>query len=274
MRMQKISDFLIFLDQGWVGILIGVLIAGWIYIKSRKTDNLSFQMSALRLIGRDENNLPNEVRVTFKGKMVERLTKTTLVIWNGGTKTIDGKDVVETDPLSATFDEKDKILSYKILKCTRKVNNFTITPDKINPHKLRFEFSYLDRKDGVVIEMLHDSEAKYPTVSGTIKGLPKGLSDRGTLFSSEGHKKHRSRLSRMLSTRRTDKLVAMLMFFVGLFVVAMGVLSVRFTDLMVTSPSITDSVLVVSGSVYMIFSLFLWGFRRKYPKQLETNTQF
>ena len=179
------AEIFTFFNQGWVGSLIGLIgiILGIIGIFSYKISKSiakpSYQKSSLRLIGREEDNLPKDVKVTYKGNEVDRLTKTTLTIWNNGSETLDGNDVVDSDPLLISFEPNNRILSYKVIKRTKKANAFELVNFDNSPNKLGLKFEYLDPKDGVVIELLHDSEKRYPVFSGTVKGIPNGFVDQG-----------------------------------------------------------------------------------------------
>src|SRR5690554_688789 len=157
-----------FFNQGWVGSLIGIVgvIFGFIgifsYKISKSTAKPSFQKSSMRLLGKNEDNLPDDVTVLYKGVEVARLTKTTFIIWNNGTEVLNGEDIVKDDPLRICFDKGSNILSYKILTYTKGVNKFRASKADAHPEELLIDFLYLDPNDGVVIELLHDSEARYP----------------------------------------------------------------------------------------------------------------
>jgi hypothetical protein len=272
-----------FFNQGWVGSLIGVIgiILGIIgifsYRVSKSIAKPSYQKSSLRLIGRDEDNLPQDVKVTYKGNEVDRLTKTTLTIWNNGTETLDGSDVVESDPLYISFEANDKILSYKILKKTKDANSFVLKNCDNGPNKLRFEFEYLDPNDGVVIELLHDSEKRYPEFSGTIKGLPSGFVDQGRVL-----QKKRNNLKGPLKVLLDrPKLVFVTALVFGLALTIFGLLPQEARDFIVgflsessTQKSIEQQPIffIVIGVLYTSMPAFmLWARRKKYPKQLDVT---
>ncbi|RXJ87097.1 hypothetical protein [Arcobacter sp. CECT 8985] len=272
-----------FFNQGWVGSLIGVIgiILGIVgifsYRISKSIAKPSYQKSSFRLIGRDEDNLPKDVKVTYKGNEVDRLTKTTLTIWNNGTETLDGSDVVESDPLFISFKANDKILSYKILKKTKDANAFVLNNCDNATNKLRFKFEYLDPNDGVVIELLHDSEERYPEFSGTIKGLPSGFVDQGRVL-----QKKRNNLKdplKVLLDRPKVVFVTALVF--GLAMTVFGLLPQEARDFIVgflsessTQKSIEQQPIffVVLGVLYTSMPAFmLWARRKKYPKQLDVT---
>lgn len=272
-----------FFNQGWVGSLIGLvgIILGIVGIFSYKISKSiakpSYQKSSLRLIGRNEDNLPKDVKVTYKGNEVDRLTKTTLTIWNNGSETLDGGDVVESDPLLISFKANDKILSYKILKKTKNANAFFLKSYKNSTNKLHFEFEYLDPDDGVVIELLHDSEERYPEFSGTIKGLPSGFVDQGRIL-----QKKRNNLKGPLKVLlNRPKVVFVTTLVMGLAMIAFGLLPQEARDFIVgflseksTKKSIEQQPIffVVLGVLYTSMPAFmLWARRKKFPKQLDVT---
>lgn len=275
------SEIFEFFNQGWVGSLIGVIgiILGIVgifsYRISKSVPIPSYQKSSLRLIGREEDNLPKDVTVTYKGNVVERLTKTTLVLWNNGTETLDGSNIVEKDPLSISFESEDKILSYKILKQTKDTNTFSVHECSGFQNKLLFDFEYLDPDDGVVIELLHDSAQKYPTISGTIKGLPEGFIDQGRVL---GQKRNNLKGPMKIILER-PKLLFGTAIALGLGMVVFGILPNEAREFIagLLSESSTQKTIdqqplffIVFGLLYASLPAFvLWSRRKKYPKQLE-----
>lgn len=277
------TDFFAFFNQGWVGSLIGIIgiILGifgiFSYRISKSVAKPSYQKSSLRLIGRNEDNLPKYVTVTYKGNEVDRLTKTTLTIWNDGTETLDGSDVVDSDPLLISFKENDKILSYKILKKTKEANAFSLIKCEAFTNKLRLEFEYLDPKDGVVIELLHDSEERYPEFSGTIKGLPSGFVDQGRVMQRKRNN-YKGPLKILLDRPKLNFVPAIM---IGLVMTLFGLLPQEARDFIVgffpessTQKSIEHQPIffVVLGVTYAAIPAFaLWVRRKKYPKQLDVS---
>jgi len=277
-EFKSFHDVFNFFNQGWVGSLIGLvgIILGGVgifsYKISRSTAKPSYQKSSFRLIGRKENNLPKDVTVIFKRKEVDRLTKTTLILWNNGTEVLNGEDVISTDSLQISFTDGDNILSYKVLKQTKDVNNFELLKNEAFPHRLLINFSYLDPNDGIVLEILHDSKERYPEVTGTIRGLPKGFEDLGRVYPNRPVKvKHP--LNILLSR---PKLVFGGAIIVGLGMVIFGLLPQEIRDVLVTDSHenkyrIDQSLFfVILGIVYAAMpASILWIRRKKYPKQLE-----
>ena len=172
-----------FFNQGWVGSVIGLLglvvgvIGLYLYFKSRIGPRPAFQMRSLRLIGKEEQQLPRDVQILFNKTEVSRLTLTRVWIWNCGTETIRGSQMVEDDTLRCVFDPDTRILSATVASATRTVNKFAVNQPAVKLNEAHLTFDFLDPNDGARVELLHTSKARYPMVAGTIRGIPKGIKD-------------------------------------------------------------------------------------------------
>jgi hypothetical protein len=274
-----IENIFNFFNQGWVGSLIGLvgIILGAIgifsYKISRSTAKPSYQKYSLRLLGRDEDNLPNDVVVTFKGKEVERLTKTTIVLWNNGTEVLKGESVVGSSPIAASFPDDTNILSYKILKTTKEANNFNVSRSNDSSNTLQIEFSYLDPKDGAVIELLHDSKERYPVINGTIMGHPNGFEDLGKVATNRAVKA-KYPLNIILGK---PKLVLGAAIILGLGMTVIGLLPEELVKILIKEKE--DKTLLDSQSFFIVMGLLyallpaslLWMRRKRYPKNLDVE---
>ena len=246
--MENIINFL---NQGWVSSVIGLIIAVFLYKKSRRAAQPSFEKSSIRLFSKKENNLPDEVTVLFKKRKVDRLTKTILILWNNGAEVLDGERVVDKDPIKISFNKGDSVLSYKKLRETNAVNEFSVSKDKDNSHQLLIEFSYLNPRDGISLELLHDSEDLYPKVQGSIMGLD-GFEDLGELEADDV-------MPFTLLKRIFQKIGYLMVMIIGLGYVVGGL-----------SSSPQEWFLTCVGLLYIIaLILFLWKKRKKYPKSLK-----
>lgn len=168
------------LNQPWFGSIVGVagLIFAVVGLLSYRAARIGarpiYFQRARRLIGKEKQELPEEVEITFGGHAVPRLTSTQCFFWNAGKSSISGADIVPTDPLRLEFDEGDEIVKVRVVRTTRSVNNIQVdSPPK--SHRALLTFDFLDPDDGVVLELLHTSALRFPKVAGTIKGIPRGL---------------------------------------------------------------------------------------------------
>lgn len=278
--MQELSNFF---NQGWVGSLIGFvgIILGALGIFSYKISKSiakpSYQKASLRLLGKDENNLPSEVTILFNGMEVNRLTKTTIILWNNGTEVLDGKDVIPADPIQISLSNGDSILSYKLLKQTKEVNNFRLVKNEKLPHQLLANFDYFDPNDGVVLEILHDSKERYPAITGTIKGLPCGFVDLGRIYTNNNYKSK----GIIGVTLRYSKIIYGFAIFIGLSMAVFGLIPQEIRELIAVNLNMMDGckpiasrsiAFVVFGFLYALMpALLLWYRRKRYPKILEID---
>lgn len=177
-----------FFSENWFGILsvvLGIIVSYYFYRKSLLKALPAYQTKSIRIIDiQDKINIDN-VEIKYNNKQITRLSKSFLVFWNNGNKTIEGKDIVDEEKLRIVFDNTDKdgeILSCKVIKVTRKINNFTITQNKQKSNEAIIDFTYLDARDGAVVEILHSFKNPNITINGAIKGIPSGVKYYGQVL--------------------------------------------------------------------------------------------
>ncbi|MGG1552939.1 hypothetical protein [Paenibacillus ferrarius] len=173
-----------FLNLGITGSIIGIvgIIFGFIfYRKSTIGPRPNYQMASLRLLGKNSEEFNDgEVEILYLGEKVERVTKTQVAFWNSGTSLINGKDIVVSDPLRFNFEKESKVLSTSLISSTREVNQIELKVPSDCQSAVECNFEFLDPGDGFIFEVLHTDTGKYPQLNGTIKGIPKGILNKGT----------------------------------------------------------------------------------------------
>jgi hypothetical protein len=179
--MRSIFDFF---NQGWIGLLIGVVsiaVAYVLYRRSLLRPSLAFFSSSIQVTGVN-SPLVSGIEIFFRGKKVETVTQSTIIIYNAGNTTIDGDRIVNSDPLRIVTCEGSEILEAAIADVTRKVNSFSIAPSEQQHNEAICAFDYLDTSDGALIKVLHTGGKA--TVAGTVRGMAKGLTPLGSIPSS------------------------------------------------------------------------------------------
>jgi hypothetical protein len=162
------------LGKGWVGTIIGVagiVIAFVLYVKSKTRPRLVWQHYGWHLIGGAPPVLGSDVEVRFRGEIVPRVTLSQVIIWNAGTATVTGNDIVESDQLRLVLPPGTRVLQARLRLATRPVNAFSVRPDAQNAV---LAFDFLDPGDGALVSVLHTSETVLPQIAGTVRGLPAG----------------------------------------------------------------------------------------------------
>ncbi|AZF24519.1 MULTISPECIES: hypothetical protein [unclassified Pseudomonas] len=253
------------LDKSWLGTLLGIagiVFAACTYLWTRKRTSLAYVHLGEHLLGSASDALPSQIVVQYNGISIPRLTKSILIFWNSGENTVNGEDIVAKDPLRFQVGDDGQILSAAILKSSRAVNDFSIlkTPD-IGANEITFSFNFLDKDDGVVVEILHTSTDRKPRVKGTLKGLPQGFRNLGQFIRPKPQKSKPGKLHPLGST-----------------LLPIGVaLSGFLTAIYGPRPSFLanpDTLLLFYSFLGVVVGMWLnsrfWN-RRKYPKSLHTE---
>jgi hypothetical protein len=175
-----------FFNQGWVGVGISgiffalTLLAGYIwYARTLMGARPVFQQESTRLVGKKQEPLPQALSFFFNGKPVPRLTKSYIVFWNSGVAKVEGKDVVDENPVRLQVGSDGEIVQVEVLKETNLFNKVQVHSDSRLSNEWVVTFDYLDPSDGVVLEVYHTAMSQKTGVVGTIKGVKRGIVDWG-----------------------------------------------------------------------------------------------
>lgn len=262
----------------WLSLLIALIsifLAYFFYRKSRSEAKLYYQYRTLRLIGGSEKILPDEVRISFKGLEVPRLSSSHIIFWNAGRGTIRQDDIVQSDPVRIIFSDRTHVLRLRVVSSTRATIAFAA---KINPeqdNEVLCTFDYLDGGDGAVVEILHTDEKRFPLVCGTIRGIPEGLKDCGRImFGVEASGPFSS---------RTRRIMLGVPFLLGVLILIMGLLrqfllawfpflqTFMWKNVTPESSPVHASA-IMFGMLYAVgFGYLLWSTRRRFPPNLKID---
>ena len=257
------------LSEFVIGSVIGLI--GLVYARDAKIGaRLMCQVKTLRLIGKEEQELPKEVEIHFRNQSVSQLSLTSVYFWNAGKAMIKGDQVVEDDPPALLFDPAAEILKARVAAFTRAANKISIEVPSHSKNRAILSFDFLDPGDGVRIEILHTSKQRFPAISGTVRGIPKGilsLQSTGSPLQSVA--------TRLLRHWALDRIYIAF----GLFAIIIGSLPKTWL-----SPirGFLESVnlkqfriaLLMLGFLYLVWPIvdFLRYQRRRYPPILDSET--
>lgn len=150
--------------------IISIYLAIFFYIKGKRKKEPSYIKSSYNII-QDFSSKLSDLDIRYKDEIVNNLTITKIVIWNGGNETVRNTDIAEADPITLYSENGVKILNAEIIKCSNKVNNASISKI-INNNSINFAFDFFDRDQGVVIQIIHTGiSSRDINVGGTIKGF-------------------------------------------------------------------------------------------------------
>lgn len=256
-----------FFNQGWIGAVIGIagIVIAIIFNKKSKVDTkLVYEWSSLNIISKD-NKFPDDIEIIYKGVSVPRVVKTQIALWNAGNTTISGSDIVQDDLLKMKFEEGEEIVSVTVLKESRKINKFAYRISNRVKNELYFEFEFLDPGDGVILEILHTDKNRYPLLTGTVKGMPKGMLN----WSIKKKKKNSIILDFIYNSSNfliVNKFGNILLSLIGVFLIVNG--------LLFNGKNTTDLILlVVLGGLYIGMASILLLKRSKVPKLLRDENK-
>lgn len=174
-----------FLNENWftilntiVGIIIGIVVSYYFYKKGLVKNELAYKEKSIKILDiENEVRIPN-IKILYDNSEVRRLNKTYIVLWNNGNKMIEYKDIVEKDKLKINFNSNNgKILEGKVVKTVRDVNDFKVI--NIKDNELEIIFDFIDKEDGVLIEVFHTFYNYNVLINGTIKSMPEGIQKHG-----------------------------------------------------------------------------------------------
>ncbi len=269
--MSWYEQALSLLSPGWVGSIIGIaglIGAVIVYLLTRQRTSVDYACAGDRVLGPStDDGLPPEITVQYKGENIPRLTRSTVVFWNSGEKTILGDDIVASDPLRFCVADDGVILSVTLLKTSRTVNEFSAEFSSKSSKDAYFKFGFLDAGDGAVVEILHTSAKRVLTVEGTLRGLPRGMKNLGRITGKIYGK--RKRFAMVIDLTATW---APMILGGGVSLAAIFVPSESLNEFVASTPSNVSATLLGAGVTYFLLGLaMLYLFRRKYPKHLHVE---
>jgi hypothetical protein len=112
---------------GIVGSILGItgLIAGYIfYRKSLRIKEPFVSFKSYNLI-RDYISKFDDLKILYKGRKIQNLTVTKILIWNNGSDTITREDITTIDPFRVVCVGDAKILDAKVLASNNPANQFS-----------------------------------------------------------------------------------------------------------------------------------------------------
>jgi len=132
----------------------------YFYKNNTLIDNINERLSGLQLY---YNDLPQK-----------RVTISKFIIWNNGKQTIDYKDVVTNNPISIKCSRNIDLLDVQIKDLSEKSNSALIKNSivKGDYQYIEIKFDFLDHKDFIKIQIVHDGEEnELFELIGKVKGI-------------------------------------------------------------------------------------------------------
>ena len=242
--------------MNWALGIAAIIISIFIYFKSRVRAELTWQATTFELIGGVAPPLQGQLQIIFNGVEISRVTKTIVVFWNSGSKTIYSADVVKEDPLRMVFEDDAKILQCGMIKSSRDVNKVSVSSALAHNNVVNIDFDYLDIKDGAVLDIIHSGKPLKPSMMGTIREMPKGARYAGQITV-------RQTLMQIIKAI-SDLVIPLAPLIVSIYYF------VNYESLKDTTPVTWMILFLLMGAVFTTLQIYIiWIGRRRYPKKLN-----
>jgi hypothetical protein len=168
--IRTLASTSVFLLVTGLASIIGVGLAIYFGIKGRRFKGLGYCLKSTSFVRDYQSKIP-ELELLYKGKKVRNVTLTRLVVWNVGTETIHQTDIAKADPLRIKVSSPVTMLNWEMVPPLREPNVPKLLASHAHDRDLELSFDFLDKNDGIVIDLLHTGRAEDVTVLGTIRSI-------------------------------------------------------------------------------------------------------
>lgn len=153
-------------------ILAIIAIASFIYAivcqqKNKEKKEFSYCLKSNHLI-RSKKSKFQKLSITYDGQRIEDLCVSKFTIWNSGNRTLNRTDMVESKELTISVTDECRILDVELIACSDETNGFSVKIE--NEHAVKVLFEYADKKEGVVIQIIHTGSDENIQIDCKIKG--------------------------------------------------------------------------------------------------------
>lgn len=135
--------------------------------KNKEKKEFSYCLRSRTLIRKKKAKF-EKLSIVYDGKQIDDLCVSNFTIWNSGNKTLNASDMVTSKELTITAIEDSKILDVEILKCSEETNKFST--QLLDEHTVKILFDYVDKMEGVVIQIIHTGTNDSLKIECKIKG--------------------------------------------------------------------------------------------------------
>ena len=152
----KMEGVLLLLKTNWLTIFLSALsiVLSLIIAKTyanKKTLNIYCKTQSVYSESQRKKISP-KLAFTYDGVCINQIYKTIFILWNSGNQLIDKSDVLNKNPLEINIKENEIILDVNIKSVTREACDICINNEA---QKAIIEFDFLDKQDGMLLEILH-----------------------------------------------------------------------------------------------------------------------
>ena len=165
--LEKLMDS----PVAWAVLAI-IAIVSFIYAiicqkRNEEKKEFSFCLKSNHLI-RGKRSKFEKLSIIYDGQQIEDLCVSKFTVWNSGNRTLNRTDMVESKELTISVAGECKILDVELIAYSEETNNFSVKFE--NEQTVKVLFEYVDKKEGVVIQIIHTGNVEDIQVDCKIKG--------------------------------------------------------------------------------------------------------
>jgi hypothetical protein len=153
----------------------------WLGLRFRSKSQMAYQLHDFTIIGQPNVTNLGDIKILFNNVAVPRVVVTQLAVWNTGNTVVKGNEIVASDPLTIHFEDGAMILDAQRVTATQEVNDFHIRVSEDDRSLAFLEFDYLNARDGAKFQIIHTGGHGKAKLTGSIRGIPKGVENWGDL---------------------------------------------------------------------------------------------
>lgn len=147
--------------------ILGFAYAIFCQQKNKERKEFSYYLKSNTLIERKKSKF-EKLSIAYNEQEIESLCVSRFTIWNSGNRTLNHTDMVKSRELTISASDDSKILDAELIACPEETNKFSI--EMINEQTAKIQFDYADKKDGVVVQIIHTGTADSLKIDCKIKG--------------------------------------------------------------------------------------------------------
>lgn len=147
--------------------ILGIVLTVVIYFKQKAILRLSYKSREVTLGNEQKAAFGQHVKILHGDRVISQVTSSKFCIWNSGGLELRSEDVAAKAPLRLIVGEEFSILDVTLKSISREVigASFSI----IDSNTVSLDFDFLAKRDGFVVEVIHDGPEESVVFSGSLK---------------------------------------------------------------------------------------------------------
>ncbi|MBY5769585.1 hypothetical protein HFN63_05565 [Rhizobium leguminosarum] len=165
--------------------VLGVLLAYYFYVKAKLNYELLYTLVETTIVGDDNPRFSTDLKITYAGNEVPRVTSSVFAVWNGGNVTIKPEHFSPQSPLAFTPGVATKVLKVSILAQTRPENVTDTCWSGPPGTPVNVESLFIRPNEGFVCEVVHSGPVKELKIASQITEHGSRIREAKRIFGGE-----------------------------------------------------------------------------------------